>query len=68
MVYKMKLRVEVLIWDNVEKRHVYKQTFIGFTFKDASDMIVLLKNMATYADEPLDFTITKENKEEDIDG
>jgi hypothetical protein len=65
MAYKLRLRSSVLVWSDDRSRFEEKKASTEFKFKEASDMIVLMKNMAVFANEPLDIIIIKEEDEKD---
>ena len=62
MAYKLKLKAEVLVFNAEEKKYDRKSTTIDFKFHTASSLTGLVREMATYADDPLDFTISREDE------
>ena len=62
MAYKLKLKAEVLVFDSIEKKHTRKATTIDFKFLTASALAGMVREMTTYADDPLEFTISREDE------
>lgn len=61
MAYKLKLKADVMVYDPVERKHVLHVTTIDFKFLTASALAGLIREMVTYADDPLEFRIKKED-------
>lgn len=61
MGYKLKLRAEVMVFDNDAGKYIRKGTTIDFKLATAAGVATLIKEMALYADDPLDFTISRED-------
>ena len=61
MGYKLKLKSQVLVWDETEKRYNRKEAETEFSFVTASALSGLIREMTTYADDPLSFGIIKED-------
>ena len=61
MYYKLRLKSSVLVWSDKEQKYILKDASTDFKFHSASDLSVLVREMALYADDPLDFTISRED-------
>ena len=62
MGYKLKLKAEVLVFDSIEKKHTRKATTIDFKFETAAVLAAMVQDMTKYADDPLEFTISREDE------
>lgn len=61
MHYKLKLKAEVPVFDSEAGKYTRKSTTIDFKFQTVSGLAVLIREMANYADDPLDFKISRED-------
>lgn len=65
MAYRLALKAQILVFNHDTRMLDYKTATINFKCDRDSELIVLLKNMAVYAAEPLEVTITREEGEAD---
>lgn len=61
MKYTVELKASVAVFDAVEKKYNRKETTVDFCCHTPEAVAVLVMNLMTYADDPLDLRIKRED-------
>lgn len=61
-MYKLRLKSSVLVWSDKEQKYIYKDASTDFKSQTIDGLALLIRDMASYADDPMEFTISREDE------